>query len=87
MTSRGGPISRGGGYPASSRGRQQRPSAFIACNRCRKPLSTALFICACNCVFCEGTYDPYIASVLCFVYPLDTRSSGRLEIRAEEEHA
>ena len=24
------------------------------CNKCKKPLATTLFVCSCNCVFCEG---------------------------------
>lgn len=35
---------------------QQRP---LSCNRCQKPLSTTLFVCACDCVFCEGRFFPF----------------------------
>lgn len=49
-----GLISRAGAV-ASAHGRtgQRRPTP-ICCNRCRKPLSTTLYVVACDCVFCEG---------------------------------
>ena len=43
-----------GGVPRSAGG---RPVCSINCNRCRKPLATTLFICSCDCVFCEGMYN------------------------------
>ena len=45
-------FSRGSMYPASSNG--SNPSS-VGCNRCGKKLTTTLFVCACDCVFCEGT--------------------------------
>lgn len=33
---------------------QSRGLHPMCCNRCRKPLSTTIFVCSCDCVFCEG---------------------------------
>lgn len=35
---------------------QRRAASSINCNRCRKPLSTTVYLCACDCVFCEGKF-------------------------------
>jgi hypothetical protein len=41
---------------ASSRGNAESRGSPLKCNRCEKCLSTTVFLCACDCVFCEGTY-------------------------------
>jgi hypothetical protein len=48
-----GLVSRSGSAAPSSHGRSN--TSFMSCNRCRKALSTTVFVCACDCVFCEGT--------------------------------
>lgn len=30
------------------------PPPALLCNRCSTPLATTCFLCACDCVFCEG---------------------------------
>jgi hypothetical protein len=47
-----GLVSRSGSAAPSSHGRK---NSYMSCNRCHKSLSTTCFVCACDCVFCEGT--------------------------------
>ena len=49
---------RGSTFPMQSRHGRGEPesNSHISCNRCRKSLSTTIFVCACDCVFCEGKY-------------------------------
>jgi hypothetical protein len=56
-----GIVSRSGsGYPIQSRngrpGERRDTQTHISCNRCRKSLSTTIFVCTCDCVFCEGMF-------------------------------
>ena len=41
------------GIPGSSN-RRRAAVQPMTCNKCRKPLSTTIFVVTCNCVFCEG---------------------------------
>ena len=56
-----GSLSRGSMYQASSNG--SNTTSSVGCNRCSKKLTTTLFVCACDCVFCEGTL--LLVSVRC----------------------
>jgi hypothetical protein len=54
---------RGGtGIPGSSGERSVSSSAHhpaaaaLSCNLCSKPLATTCFLCACDCIFCEGEF-------------------------------
>ncbi len=55
-------ILRGGtGIPPGSSGGRSvgstRPAASaLSCNLCSKPLATTCFLCACDCIFCEGEW-------------------------------
>ena len=56
---RGGVVSRSGSAypnnnPSSQHGGRAAANSRVSCNRCRKPLSTTVFVCSCDCVFCEG---------------------------------
>lgn len=57
MTGRG-LVSRSQSVAPSSHGRPAPAPApsSMSCNRCRKPFATTLFLCKCDCVFCEGTF-------------------------------
>eukprot|EP00980_Cylindrotheca_fusiformis_P004971 scaffold1054_cov124-Cylindrotheca_fusiformis.AAC.11 len=52
--------------PSSSPRQRQSGGQAMTCNRCRKPLSTTVFVVACNCVFCEEcTYSHFQSSANC----------------------
>jgi hypothetical protein len=53
----GGVLSRGGTSVNTPSKRGGPPPSGFRCNRCAKPLTTTCFVCACDCVFCEGTYE------------------------------
>lgn len=43
------------------------PKPTLLCNHCRKPLATTCFLCACDCIFCEGkiTHSSDLVNVEC----------------------
>jgi len=53
--------------PAGSRRGAGGPRTIpISCNKCRKPLSTTVFVCSCDCVFCEEcTYNHFNTNSHC----------------------
>jgi hypothetical protein len=49
------------GITSSSYGNTSRlvaslPVRNVTCNRCLKAVTTTVFVCACDCLFCEGRY-------------------------------
>lgn len=65
----GGVVSRSGSpYPMQSQrgGGKSDSGTHISCNQCRKALSTTIFVCSCDCVFCEEcTYSHFNSSSTC----------------------
>lgn len=45
------------GSASSARGAPGGGTTAFSCNRCRKPLNTTVFVCACDCAFCEGEFQ------------------------------
>ncbi len=52
------PNNRGQGPASSMRpgtaSSVRMPPPTLLCNLCQKPLATTCFLCACDCIFCEG---------------------------------
>ena len=42
------------------------PPPSLLCNRCNTPLATTCFLCACDCIFCEGEFCRFMVVVLLF---------------------
>ena len=74
---------------------QRRPTVRISCNKCHKPLLTNLFVCTCNCVFCEGKnridlkYCPYSNESLIYalaVFPISLHVLARISTDCTHAH-
>ena len=64
----GGPSTPSNHSVRSSSGAPRVPPPSLLCNRCNTPLATTCFLCACDCIFCEGEFECLLDS--CFRFQL-----------------
>ncbi len=67
--------SRAPSRQGTRQGGSSHPKPTLLCNhsQCRKPLATTCFLCACDCIFCEGT------NVCCHHGSLETHRRAPIE--------
>jgi len=66
----GGPSTPSNHSVRSSSGAPRVPPPSLLCNRCNTPLATTCFLCACDCIFCEGELSAFL--ILAFDFNFST---------------